>query len=183
MILPSILLALMFAGTSGCNQAHSISAGQARWVERQGGLSSCDATRQRLQKACESILASVDVPVRLQLLDSRSPNAWSWPSGEIYVSFELLQIFTDDEVAAVVGHELGHLISDGHLNSRLSLASPAGSLDIEANADAIGRRLLIAGAKDANAMRSALGKLAAHPATTPATRRAIERRIDRLGAL
>ncbi|TAM74660.1 hypothetical protein EPN44_10700 [bacterium] len=50
-----------------------------------------------------------DIPYRVRILDSETPNAFSLPGGAIYITKGMLNfVQDDDEMAAVLGHELGH---------------------------------------------------------------------------
>ena len=50
-----------------------------------------------------------DIPYRVRILDSETPNAFSLPGGTIYITKGMLNfVQDDDEMAAVLGHELGH---------------------------------------------------------------------------
>lgn len=70
------------------------------------------------------------------------PGAWAWPKGPIHVSRTLVDLVDDDELAAAIAHELGHLQADG--TWRGPLASLEGTNDPggEARADELGCRLL-----------------------------------------
>jgi predicted Zn-dependent protease len=49
---------------------------------------------------------------------------------------------SDDEVAAAIAHEMGHLLSDGHMQGPVALRGDDKGLDVEAKADAVGCNLL-----------------------------------------
>jgi len=60
-------------------------------------------------------------PVNFRIVDSPEPNAWVTPENRMYVTLALCRALPDDnELAAVVGHELAHL-KRGHLQKRMAL--------------------------------------------------------------
>ena len=51
-----------------------------------------------------------DVPYRFQIVDMPEPNAFALPGGYVYVSRGLLALVnSEDELAGVIGHEIGHI--------------------------------------------------------------------------
>ncbi len=91
------------------------------------------ATRQRLRSRFEEMTTHVEQGFNYQLLFRKGgkmlgANAFALPSGTIVVTDELVAIAnSDDEVAAVLAHELGHVVHRHSLrqvlqNSALSLA-------------------------------------------------------------
>ena len=57
-------------------------------------------------------LPATDLKVRIQLIDLPEANAFALPGGRIYVTRKLIGLTRrEDELAAVIGHELGHLIT------------------------------------------------------------------------
>jgi Zn-dependent protease with chaperone function len=68
--------------------------------------------------------------------------AYSYPDGSIFITRGLVDRSTDDEIAAAVAHELGHLLGDGHLRGLATLRGTDG--DAEARADAVGCEALVA---------------------------------------
>jgi Zn-dependent protease with chaperone function len=72
------------------------------------------------------------------------PGAWAWPAGPIHVSRALLAIVDDDELAAAIAHELGHLHADGTWRGPLAALGNGADGDAEARADEFGCRLLAA---------------------------------------
>jgi len=77
--------------------------------------------------------------------------AWAWPDGRIEVSRALVDRLDEEELAAALAHELGHLLDGGHLpvgtaglddGPPLGLRGAAGADEAEARADRIGCALL-----------------------------------------
>ncbi len=53
-----------------------------------------------------------DIPYRFYVIDDQSVNAFSIPGGYIYINTGLLQIAQgEDELAAAVAHEIGHVVA------------------------------------------------------------------------
>ncbi len=62
-------------------------------------------------------------PVDFRIVDSPEPNAWVTPENRLYVTTALCRVLPDDnELAAVVGHELAHL-KRGHIRKQMALLS------------------------------------------------------------
>jgi Zn-dependent protease with chaperone function len=71
--------------------------------------------------------------------------AWAWPDRRIRVSRALVDLLDDNELAAALGHELGHLLDRGDLPAPpVALLGGSGGDDLEVRADQIGCRLLAA---------------------------------------
>lgn len=119
----SILAALMLFGSilSVAAQAEAMTTQQERtWgrgvarsiVAQQGTLD--DALLNRWVNRVGSSLASHsvrgDLPYTFTIIDSEEVNAFSVPGGYIFVDAGLLNfVHSDDELAAVLGHEIGHV--------------------------------------------------------------------------
>lgn len=94
-------------------QEKKIGAEEAEKVEQQMGLVEDPALTdylnvlgQRLAKASPR----QDVTYRFYLADMAEPNAFALPGGYVYVTRGLLALVTtEDELAGVVGHEIGHV--------------------------------------------------------------------------
>ncbi len=60
-------------------------------------------------------------PVRFHVVDSMVINAWVTPGSNLYVTTAMCRTLPDDdELAIIIGHELGHL-KRGHLKKRMPL--------------------------------------------------------------
>jgi Putative Zn-dependent protease, contains TPR repeats len=68
--------------------------------------------QHRVRRQLERLLAArqVHLPPRVVFFSMEMPNAFALPGGVIVVSDELVRLSThDDEIAAVLAHELGHI--------------------------------------------------------------------------
>lgn len=77
---------------------------------------------EALLKAARLVYPQVEMPDDWQVIvfDNPSPNAFALPGGRIGVHSGLLQVAqTPDQLAAVVGHEIAHVLAD-HGNERLT---------------------------------------------------------------
>ena len=62
-----------------------------------------------------------DLPYSIKLINSRASNAYSLPGGFLYVNRGLIELVqTEDELAAAVAHEIGHVVGR-HVVNRLLL--------------------------------------------------------------
>ena len=94
----------------------------------------------------------------------------------------LIDLLNDEELAAALAHEIGHLLADGHLPGRFSLHGTSGAEDVEVRADALGSRLLAEAGVPAESMKRMLEKLVRAPGLTHCQRAAVKGRIQRLSA-
>ena len=159
-----------------------------------GGMSS-DAARELVSRVGSRIVAqsaAARTPYKFNfhlLADKRTVNAFALPGGQIFVTEALLKLLTsEDEVAGVLGHEVGHVLarhSAEHLAKQqltqqlvgaiaigsgsydaAQLAQLAGSLvnmkhgrEDELESDTLGLRLMREAGYDPRAMISVMQKL------------------------
>ncbi|HEX8751706.1 MAG TPA: M48 family metalloprotease, partial [Nitrospira sp.] len=108
-------------------QEKKIGEEEAKKVEQEMGLlddtalnSYADALGQRLAKESPR----QDVPYQFHVVDMIEPNAFALPGGYVYVTRGLLALVnTEDELAGVVGHEIGH-VAARHTVQRISRQGP-----------------------------------------------------------
>jgi predicted Zn-dependent protease len=77
---------------------------------------------QEIVAAAEAIYSTDDFPEAWEVVvfEDASPNAFALPGGRIGVHTGLLKVAeTPDQLAAVIGHEVGHVLAD-HGNERLT---------------------------------------------------------------
>jgi predicted Zn-dependent protease len=141
------LLALVAAG-AGCRGP---SPRPSVEVAPDGGRS------DRVVRAGAALLP--DGGVRWRVTARTGVGAWAWPDGRIEVSRALVDRLDDQELAAALAHELGHLLDGGHLPGHHAL--DGGSGDAERRADRLGCRLLLRHGIPASAMPRMLAKVAA----------------------
>jgi predicted Zn-dependent protease len=100
---------------------------EARKVEQELGI----VSRQDLAAYVESVGARLaehsprrDAEYRFLVVDSDMINAFSLPSGHVYVTRGLLaRLNSEDELANVIGHEIGH-VAARHAVQRVTRAAP-----------------------------------------------------------
>jgi predicted Zn-dependent protease len=85
----------------------------AKQVEKQYGLVKDDALQARVQKIgldMAKVCERPKLPYSFKVLDSKEVNAFCLPGGFTYIFKGLVdQMPSDEELAGVIGHELGHV--------------------------------------------------------------------------
>jgi predicted Zn-dependent protease len=155
---------------------HDVGQDLAREIRHQLGLDQEPQIRQILNEVGPRLAACVankSRTFRFEAVRSTEPNAFALPGGFIFMTRSLLELcqWNQDEVAFILGHEMGHVIR-GHAMSRIvsnsaiaaaSRAAPVRSLlagwlhrvgvqflesaysrDLESEADNLGVRLTAA---------------------------------------
>jgi predicted Zn-dependent protease len=95
----------------------------AAQVEEQIGLAEAPKQLAYVEEIGRRLAAASprqDVQYRFHILDMPEPNAFALPGGFIYVSRGLLAFLNEeDELAAVIGHEIGHVAARHHVKQTL----------------------------------------------------------------
>jgi predicted Zn-dependent protease len=103
----------------------------AKQVEREMGFVDAPALTGYVRAVGERLAAASprrDVTYRFHVVDQPEPNAFSLPGGHVYVTRGLLVLLNgEDELAGVLGHEIGH-IAGRHAVQRATRAAPLGLL-------------------------------------------------------
>lgn len=155
-----VILLVILGTLVGCAASSPVSMSPRHGgIARLGGDSAVDAT-SRVDRLAARMAALTDRPIRVNVVGRDELLAFSWPGGQIYLTRGLVRVCSDEEISAVIGHEMGHMLQDGHLHSTLSLTGQPHP-DREATADAISVRLLNAAGIPASSMRTALCKVSA----------------------
>jgi len=113
------------------NQEIEIGKEVAASLEKQYGVWDDPEQTRRIERIGKSLVAVCerkDMPYTFKILNERKElNAMTAPGGFIYITRALLEALeSDDEVAFVLGHEIGHVSGD-HIRKQLSQAI-AGSI-------------------------------------------------------
>lgn len=116
----------------------------------------------RLAAVTESLRGSLPQGARVtvQLAKRDGLGAWAHRGGRIEVTPALVDLLDDDELAAAVAHELGHLLAGGRLG-QAALAGNAQGERAEERADALGCGLLAASGRPPQALPRMLRRLTA----------------------
>ena len=170
----------------GCAGRTAVTAPDALWIARHRGL--CTEGAARADAALSRLTgASHGSGLRVATLADERPVAYAWPDGSIFVSRGLLSLLDDEELAAAIAHEVGHLMNDGHFRLAASLAghrAPRAAIaggDIESRADAAGVKLLRRRRLPPQAMQRMLVKVrSSSPNLSRQQAGAIDRRIKML---
>ena len=177
---PVTLLTIALSSTLwsllGCSESRSIRA----WTANQGGVL-LDARQARVERVARTVLPpGTPGAVTVRILDSADPTAFSWPNGQVFVTRGLVDLLDDQELAAAIAHELGHLVGDGLLKHApvAALRGCCKDFDAEARADAIGVNLLRDRNLPAHSMAGMLERVRASGSLPPSCREAIGHRIE-----
>ncbi len=108
------------------NQEIEIGKEVAAQLEKEYGVWDNPEQTRRLERIGKSLVAVCerkDMPYTFKILNERKElNAMTAPGGFIYITRALLEALdNDDEVAFVLGHEIGHVAGD-HIRKQLSQA-------------------------------------------------------------
>ncbi|MBN3039375.1 MAG: M48 family metalloprotease [Candidatus Omnitrophica bacterium] len=130
LIMSYVLIATLAAALSGCTTLYNPATGQKETyfistaqemaigenVEKEvletykvsGDKKKQDYVDQIGQKVA-SVSDRQDLDYKFVVLDDKELNAFTIPGGIVYINTGLLDILNDDEVAAVLAHEIGHV--------------------------------------------------------------------------
>lgn len=104
-------------------QAVALGADAWQQINTEMQVASDEAARRRVQRIGREVAAASgarDIDWEFQLFEDPTPNAFALPGGKIGVNTGMLQVArTDDQLAAVLGHEVGHVVAR-HVSEQLS---------------------------------------------------------------
>jgi predicted Zn-dependent protease len=125
-------IAALALGALACTTARlATPAGEAKLgaeaaaeVEKQVGLVHAPALERYVAEVGERLTRGAgvrsDIAYHFQVVDLPEPNAFALPGGYVYVSRGMLALLNrEDELASVLGHEIGHVSARHHLRHAL----------------------------------------------------------------
>jgi Zn-dependent protease with chaperone function len=121
--------------------------------------------------------------LRVRVLGAEGVAAYGWRCGDLFVTRGLVDLLDDQELAAVLAHEMGHLIGDGGVRPVAGLSGGGdadANLAVEAEADRVGADLLRRHHLPSQAMPRMLAKVEQGTGLDSSCRDALRRRIELL---
>src|SRR5436190_18571137 len=136
-VLSGLVIGAMVLTGIGCSAAVAPAGPSQAWITRNGGVL-CDVShQQRATLAARPLFEHVGAKLAIHVMDTDRAVAFSWPSGDVFVSRRLMDCLSDAELSAAVAHEMGHLLADGRVPGAVaSLRGCDATLDVEGRADA-----------------------------------------------
>lgn len=130
-ILFALILAALVLPSSGCltlmGGEQKVGDQAAAQVDAEMGIvknAVLEAWVNDIGQRLVAVTKKPDRKFRFQIVDMTEPNAFALPGGHIYVSRGLLALVnTEDQLAGVIGHEIGHVVGS-HASRRITLAAP-----------------------------------------------------------
>jgi Zn-dependent protease with chaperone function len=176
----ALTLLVLTIAVGGCATAPGQ---QKSWIDGQGGAIA-GSFQERATRITANLATCCTTGTRISVavFNSSALAAYSWSDGRIFLSRGLMDHLDDQELSAVIAHEMGHLLGAGHIHTLASLKGCTGQFDVEKRADAIGVQILNARGIPPSAMIRMLTKVAASDSLPPPVRAAINSRITLLAA-
>lgn len=138
-----------------------VSSPRQAFEQRHGGRITDHDTTASVEQIVNRLTGKVwrGPTIRVAVLASDEPNAYVLASGYLYVTTGMLDYAcTDDELAAVIAHELAHLEEPDAFDR--SHHGPGGALAVESEADERAVTLLIDGQYDPRSLIEMIRRLA-----------------------
>lgn len=174
--------AIVCAWCAGCSGAPQALHPSSAWINQHGGTAV--ASEQRADRICRQLAAETFTqPIPIHVLAEDRLCGYAWPGGSIFITRGLMTAATDEEVAAAIAHEMGHLLARRSYPTVFALAGGSDSHDIEAQADAIGCFLLRVKGGCPSAMGRLLQKVKDSSLTPAPVRLSLAHRIELLRAI
>jgi predicted Zn-dependent protease len=176
-----MLFSCAAAASMGCTASTGSTTSVDRWVWRQGGTVD-GAPQARAERALASLgVQTSQGSLTIRVLASPELAAFSWRTGELFVTRGLLDRVNDEELMAAIAHEVGHLIADGHVASPAALGGQPADPDAEVRADLLACELLARSGRPSSALINLLKALATEKQLDVASRQHQNDRIARVG--
>ena len=136
------------------------------------------ADQSRADAIVARLTAGLDAPAaNARVTASQTVGAYSWPNGQIVLTAGLVNRLDEDELAAAIAHELGHLLGDRVPGGPSALRGGGGADDAEVRADLFATQLLARTGFAPEAMARTLTKVMRAPGQTGPCRARLAKRI------
>src|SRR4051812_25578906 len=157
-----LVAALGAAAPAGAaSEGWTVGEAQAALIESSGGVYPDRALGAYVQSVGARLVAAAGQPARgwsFTVLDTPESNAFALPGKRIFVTRGMLTLANDEaELAAILGHEIGHALAGDAVSARTDAARRAS----EFAADRTGMGLMVAAGYDPTAESDFLGMLLA----------------------
>jgi hypothetical protein len=174
-----LCLFISIVALGGCAAApRNEATAVTHWMRTQGGELT-DARLIRVDAIGGALPQNaIPVAVKFHVLNTAAITAYSWDSGDIFISAGLVDAATDDEITAAIAHEMGHLVNAGDVGVS-GLRGNNGGLNVEERADATGVGLIQKTSRPPAALISLLTKVRAASASAD-SKEEIQKRINLL---
>jgi len=138
--------------------------GEARaWVASRGGLIEQHPRHAGMQRIVDELAQAAGLePVTLWIVDNAAPAASAAPPNDVFFNAGLIDLTSDAELAAVIAHELAHLVERHDCGVFHQLDGRHRALDEEARADALGLLILDRAGHDPRTMLAVMTKVRDH---------------------
>jgi len=90
----------------------SLGSDMAKEIHREMKIINDPKMQERLERVAKRIAAvsdRQDLSYNFNIVDEKEFNAFAIPGGSVYINSGLMAAANDDELAAVIGHEVGHI--------------------------------------------------------------------------
>jgi Zn-dependent protease with chaperone function len=171
---------LVLVGGGGCTTP---AAKVESWLRAQGGISTDPDRLARVERVAKWFGPDLHgAPIRIRVLAADTFAAYGWRGGELFVTRGLVDLLDDQELAAALAHEMGHLLADEgeRAVTGLSGGDVDADLGVEARADRIGVDLLRRHYLTPRAMPRMLAKVERASGLDASCRDGLRRRIEML---
>lgn len=163
----------------GCAHSPGMSS-REKWVAGLGGVDASES-RQRLEAARDRLLPEgLRSQIKVEVLCASEPAAFSWDDGSVFATNGLLRLLNDDELAAAVAHEVGHVFNNRGGRQVLNLRGRSDAAAAEFEADAAGMSLIEQASIPPASMTTMLVKVRDAAALNSRCRTGMTQRILRL---
>lgn len=94
--------------------------------------------KERLSRLMKGVNKAGKLPVNFEVYRTSEINAFACGDGSIRVYSGLMDVMTDEELVAIIGHEIGHLVHEDTKNAMKKAYLASAAVDVVAAAGTVG---------------------------------------------